>query len=306
MVNQLDDRGLAAFCAVVQCGGFEKAAKSLCLTQSAVSQRIKAMEQRLGQVLLVRCSPPEPTEAGTAVLKYAQQVQLLQAALHQTLAIDGEPVQSSLALAVNADSLATWLPETLAPWCAAQRVMLRLSVADQDTTHQWLARGDVVGCISAKPRAAAGCEADLLGCMRYLPVASPGFVARHFPQGLNRASMAAAPTVVFDQNDKLQHQYLRDRFELDGDVQPKHWVPSSEGFLQWIELGMGFGLVPQVQADPGLLKGSLVPLSADHVLDVPLYWHRWALHTPLLYSLGNALAAGASRALLAGAVAGEG
>lgn len=297
MSYPIDDRGLAAFAAVVQQQGFERAAKSLNLTQSAVSQRVKGLEQRLGQVLLVRSNPPKPTETGTAVLKYAQQVQHLQAALQQSLALGGNPQQRCLALAVNADSLGTWLPEALAPWCEAQRVTLRLSVADQDTTHQWLDRGDVVGCISAKPTASSGCEADLLGYMRYLPVASPDFVARYFPQGMNRASMAKAPTVVFDAHDKLQHDYLHDRFELDGDAQAKHWVPSSEGFVQWIELGMGFGLLPEKQASPGLQNGALVLLGADHFVEVPLYWHRWALHTPLLYSLGNALAKGALQAL---------
>ena len=51
---------LAAFAAVLEEGSFEAAARRLCVTPSAVSQRIKALEDRLGQVLLVRQPPCRP------------------------------------------------------------------------------------------------------------------------------------------------------------------------------------------------------------------------------------------------------
>lgn len=48
---------LAALAAVIECGSFDAAADRLHVTPSAVSQRIKALESRVGQVLVVRDKP---------------------------------------------------------------------------------------------------------------------------------------------------------------------------------------------------------------------------------------------------------
>ena len=73
-----DYRTLQALDAVIRERGFERAAQKLCITQSAVSQRIKQLENMFGQPLLVRTVPPRPTEQGQKLLALLRQVELLE------------------------------------------------------------------------------------------------------------------------------------------------------------------------------------------------------------------------------------
>ena len=75
----VDGEQLAAFAAVIELGSFDAAADRLHLTPSAVSQRIKALEQRVGQVLVVRQKPCIATPAGVPLLRLATQTALLEA-----------------------------------------------------------------------------------------------------------------------------------------------------------------------------------------------------------------------------------
>ncbi|SPZ33728.1 chromosome replication initiation inhibitor protein [Agrobacterium tumefaciens] len=61
----LDYPAMRAVALVAQTGSFEKAAQVLCVTPSAVSQRIKQLEERLGVVLIVRGNPCVATEKGS-------------------------------------------------------------------------------------------------------------------------------------------------------------------------------------------------------------------------------------------------
>lgn len=68
-----DYRTLQALDAVIRERGFERAAQKLCITQSAVSQRIKQLENLFSQPLLVRTIPPRPTEQGQKLLALLHQ-----------------------------------------------------------------------------------------------------------------------------------------------------------------------------------------------------------------------------------------
>ena len=108
-----DYRTLQALDAVIRERGFERAAQKLCITQSAVSQRIKQLENMFGQPLLVRTVPPRPTEQGQKLLALLRQVELLEEEWLGDEQTGSTPLL--LSLAVNADSLATWLLPALAP-----------------------------------------------------------------------------------------------------------------------------------------------------------------------------------------------
>lgn len=104
----LDYPLIAALAAVIREGSFEKAARSLHLSPSAVSQRVKLLEQRLGQVLVVRDSPCRATSAGLQLCRHAEQVSLLERELMASLPPrTGQGRPGHLRLAVNADSLST-------------------------------------------------------------------------------------------------------------------------------------------------------------------------------------------------------
>jgi LysR family transcriptional regulator (chromosome initiation inhibitor) len=303
---QLDSRQLAAFAAVLREGSFDAAARALHVTPSAVSQRIKGLEQRLGRVLIRRGSPCLATEAGESLQRHAQQLQLLEA---QALAPFGladtaarargasAPAPLPLAVAVNADSLATWFVPALAALRETHDVCLDLHVEDQDHSSELLRQGRVLAAVSAEPTPVQGCRVRPLGRMRYLAVASPAFVRRHFADGLSDAALAAAPCSVFNQKDQLQARFLR-RLSRRRLVPPQHRVPSTHGFVHAALHGLGWGMNPDVLVAPLLASGELVEIAPGQSLEVPLYWQHWSLDAEVLHALTEAVVAAAVAALL--------
>ncbi|MCS2608190.1 LysR family transcriptional regulator ArgP [Halomonas dongshanensis] len=307
-----DYKLLAALAAVIEQGGFERASQLLGLSQSAVSQRVKLLEARIGQPVLIRATPPAPTETGRRLLNHVQQVRLLERDVRtQVPALEeGEPER--LRIALNADSLATWWAAAVSDFCRERRVLLDLVVEDQDVGLKRMRAGEVAGCVCAAERPVAGANRIALGAMRYCAVASPAFVADYFPEGLDPNRLAKAPAVVFGTDDQLQHRYLA-ALGVTGHF-VHHLCPSSEGFVRLLENGLGWGMVPRLQVQDELAQGTLVELDPclsprlpphsrphpnhRHAIDVPLYWHYWRSGGQLLAGLTAHLAARAGRMLV--------
>jgi LysR family transcriptional regulator (chromosome initiation inhibitor) len=283
----IDAKGLKAFIAIIEQQSFERAAQTLFITQSAVSQRLKILEQSLGQSLIIRTPQIKVTTAGQALLKYAQNLSQIERTLKEDLAPRKQRDWIKISIATNADSLSTWLPEALAPWCLKNKVLLDLKIDDQDQTHQLLKSGEVLGCISAVKQPAQGCTSTSLGCVQYHCIASPNFVSKYFANGVDKQSIQKAPTVIFNNKDQLQHQFLKEFFDLDANLQLRHFIPSSQGYLDWIRLGMGFGMAPIQQISPFLNVNKLVLLTPNSSIDVPLYWQQWGINTELGQSLAK-------------------
>lgn len=292
-----DYKLLAALAAVVEQGGFERAAQVLGLSQSAVSQRVKLLEARVGQPVLVRAAPPAPTEIGTRLLNHVQQVRLLERDLQaQVPALDEGGLPERLRIAINADSLATWWAPAVADYCSSHRVLMDLVVEDQEVGLKRMRAGEVAGCICAAERPVAGARSLALGAMRYRALASPGFVARHFSRGVTAEALLNAPSIVYGPDDQLQHRYLA-ALGIQGAF-PHHLCPSSEGFVRLTQAGLGWGLVPEHQVEGELARGELVELIPQRPIDVPLYWHHWRHGGELLASLTDHLARAGGRWLV--------
>lgn len=287
---QLDSRQLAAFAAVLREGSFDAAARALHVTPSAVSQRIKSLEERIGRVLIRRGSPCVATEAGESLQRHAQQMQVLESQALAPFGLGAEPAASlPLAIAVNADSLATWFVPALATLREHHEVALDLHVEDQDHSSELLRQGRVLAAVSAEPVPVQGCRVSPLGRMRYRAVASPDFMRRHFPRGVDDEALARAPCSVFNQKDQLQARFLRllSRRRLQP---PQHRIPSTHGFVHAALHGLGWGMNPEVLVAPLLASGDLVELVPGRTLDVPLYWQRWSLDAQVLRALTEAVA----------------
>ncbi|OLE23005.1 MAG: transcriptional regulator ArgP [Catenulispora sp. 13_1_20CM_3_70_7] len=283
----------------VDAGTFEAAARLLHVTPSAVSQRIKALEQRTGRVLLVRSKPLRPTESGVAVVRFARQLAWLEDDARAELGLTGSespggaPSQT-LSIAVNSDSLSTWFPEVTARFGPESGACFDLHREDQDYTDELLRAGLVMAAVSSSPKPVQGCEVRPLGRMRYRAVGTREFVARWLPEGTSAAALSAAPVVIFNRKDDLQDGFLR---RLGGTGSgPRHYVPATDAFLYAIESGLGWGLIPDVQAAQ-FGQVELVELAPERPVDVPLYWQQWKLAPPLLTEVGEAAAEVAARRL---------
>ena len=292
-----DYKLLSALAAVVEQAGFERAAQVLGLSQSAVSQRIKLLEARIGQPVLIRATPPSPTEIGRRLLNHVQQVRLLERDLQSAVpALDDEGLPERLRIALNADSLATWWAPAVSDFCADQHLLLDLVVEDQTVGLKRMRAGEVAACLCASERPVAGARSVLLGAMRYRALASPAVVARHFPDGVRADLLPKTPALVFGPDDFLQHRYLA-TLGVDGSFE-HHLCPSSEGFIRLTEAGLGWGLVPELQVREQLANGVLVELLPDKPIDVPLYWHHWRNGGQLLGQLTEHLTRSAQRWLV--------
>lgn len=292
-----DYKLLSALAAVIEQAGFERAAQVLGLSQSAVSQRIKLLEARIGQPVLVRATPPTPTDVGRRLLNHVQQVRLLERDLQsQVPALDEEGMPERLRIALNADSLATWWAPAVGEFCVEQGLLTDLVVEDQDVGLKRMRAGEVAACLCGSERPVAGARSVLLGAMRYRALASPAFIERYFPNGVDPLDMTRTPALVFGPDDFLQHRYLASLGVEEGFQH--HLCPSSEGFIRMTEAGMGWGLVPELQVRQQLESGALVELLPDRPIDVPLYWHHWRNGGQLLTRLTEHLAKNAGRWLV--------
>lgn len=273
---RLEDAQLAALAAVVEEGSFDAAARVLQVTPSAVSQRIKALEQEAGRLLVLRSRPCRPTPAGQVLVRLAGQTALLKAEAWRSLGAEHEALR--LAVAVNADSLSTWFPQALVG--LPEQIHLDLHREDQDHSATLLRDGTVVAAVTADARPVQGCRALPLGAMRYLAVAAPDFHERWFSGGVV-AGLTEAPTLTFNRKDALQERLVR-RLTGRAPDAPVHYVPSSSAYVELVRSGLGWGMVPEAAAAPGLASGALVRLAPEGRLDVPLHWQHWRLDAPAL------------------------
>ncbi|SCF12209.1 transcriptional regulator, LysR family [Micromonospora haikouensis] len=290
----LDPVQLATFQAVVEQGSFDAAARVLHVTPSAVSQRVKALEQAVGQVLVRRGRPCVPTAAGRPLVRLGGQVALLE---HEALAAArgglGAHARTRVAVVVNADSLAGWFLPVLA---AVPDVAFEVHTDDEGHTADLLRDGTVMAAVTAERVAVQGCRVQRLGAMRYVAVAAPAVASVWFAGRDPGEAFAAAPMVCFNRKDTLQHRFAR--AVAAGPVDPPtSYVPASASFTEAIRLGLGWGLVPEAVADVDVPAGRLVALAGGRHLDVPLHWQCWRLESAALSALTAAVRAAAATAL---------
>ena len=277
---RFDPAQLETLVAIAEEGSFEAAAHRLHVTPSAVSQRVRALERAAGQVLVRRTSPAELTSAGAPLMRLGRQLGLLTA----EAAVDlGADAVVELAVAVNADSLATWFRPVLASIAERPSTALRLFVEDEALSHDLLRRGKVLAAVTSEPQPVQGCSVEPLGTLRYYPSASPAFLER-FRRGRG-LDWGAAPMVVFNEKDRLQDGVL----DAHGVGRPPvvHRVPSTADFLQAILAGLGWGMVPEPQFAER--AGELVRLPGSKAVGVTLHWQRWRLESAALDDLSTAV-----------------
>lgn len=295
----LDYAALAALAAVVREGSFERAAGALGVTPSAVSQRVRALEERVGTVLVLRGQPCLATAAGAQLCAHVERVRLLEgevAGLLPGLAGAGQDGPLTLRVAVNADSLGTWFMPAAADFARGSGALLDLVLDAEEHTADRLRSGEVLAAVTADPVPVQGCRTRPLGALRYVATASPEGRAAWFPQGPTPAALAAAPMLRFDRRDRLQARWARAAAGVEL-AAPTHWIPSTQGFVDACLAGLGWGLNPLALVAHHLAAGRLVEVAPGHRLDVPLHWQSARIGARMLAGLSRAVVAAARRSL---------
>jgi LysR family transcriptional regulator, chromosome initiation inhibitor len=304
-MQSFDPAALECLAAIVEEGGFDRAAQRLSITQSAVSQRLRVLEAQVGTVLVVRSRPVRPTAAGQLLLKHTRQMRLIRADLERDLrelapgSTAGGREEERISIAVNADSIATWALPALDP-LARQGLALEMITDDQDFTHEWLREGQVLGCVTTVKQALRGCKVLPLGAMNYMAVAQAGYASGRLPQGLTRHNFRDAPFVAFNRKDDMQAEFVGRAFGLKRVSLHQLFVPSSEGQVRAVLAGWGVSVVPELLVRGLLAQGELVDVAPHARVPVQLYWHCWNLESAVLDQLTAALAQAAREALAPG------
>ncbi len=301
-MSTFDPDALECLAAIVEEGGFERAAQRLSITQSAVSQRLRALEAQVGTVLIVRSRPLKPTSAGQLLLKHTKMMRLLRADLERDLkelapsSLGGSREDERISIAINADSIATWALGALQD-LVRLGLPLEIITDDQDFTQEWLREGQVLGCVTTLKLALRGCKVVALGAMNYIAVAEPSYAKQHYPEGMNAYNFRNTPFVAFNRKDDMQCEFVSQAFGLKRVALNQMFVPSSEGQVRAAMAGWGASVVPEQLAREHILAGRLINICPKHVLPIQLYWHCWNLTSDVLDALSSALLEAAALSL---------
>ena len=302
-MSTYDPAALECLAAIVEEGGFERAAQRLNVTQSAVSQRLRALEAQVGSVLIVRSRPLKPTSAGQLLLKHTKQLRLLRADLERDLqelapsAPGGSREDERISIAINADSIATWAMGALHD-LVRERLPLEIIVDDQDFTQEWLRSGQVLGCVTTLKQALRGCKMVPLGAMPYVAVASASYAEQYLPQGLTPHNFRDVSFLSFNRKDDMAAEFVARAFGLKRVALNHLFVPGSEAQMRAVAAGWAVGVMPELMARQALADGSMVDLAPGRSLPIQLYWHCWNLESELLDALSSALTSAAAQALV--------
>ncbi|GLS16873.1 LysR family transcriptional regulator ArgP [Hydrogenophaga electricum] len=302
-MSTFDPDALECLAAIIEEGGFERAAQRLSITQSAVSQRLRALEAQVGTVLIVRSRPLKPTQAGQLMLKHAKMMRLLRADLERDLkelapsSAGSSREEERISVAINADSIATWALPALGA-LAQGGLPIEIITDDQEFTHEWLREGQVLGCVTSLGQSLRGCKMESLGTMNYVAVASAAYAAVHCPAGLTAHNFHKMPFVAFNRKDHLQHGFVSRAFGLPRVMLKQLFVPSSEGQVRAVRAGWGVSVVPELIVRDALARGELVNIAPRHQLGVALFWHCWNLNSDVLEAISATLREAASHSLL--------
>jgi LysR family transcriptional regulator (chromosome initiation inhibitor) len=286
---------------IAQTGSFEGAARALNVTPSAISQRVKQLEERLGTILIDRGVPCTATDKGAWLCRHMEHVGMLERSLMEHLPGLGDPSEPggrvTLSIAINADSLGTWFLAAAAEFALNSEYLLSIMIDDEDHTANWLRQGRVLAAVTSLEKPVPGCQSKRLGKLRYQAVASPEFMARHFTDGVTPERIAQAPGLTFNQKDRLQHVWCRLAFGHSVPY-PTHWIPSTQGFLDACLAGMAWALNPAYLVREHIGDGRLVELVPGAVVEIALFWQVNRLAAGQVSELTHSVAAAAKRSLI--------
>lgn len=296
-MSKFDYKLLHALSTVINEQSFERAANVLCITQSAVSQRIKQLEQQFAQPVLIRSQPIVATTLGKQLLRHYYQVVQLETDLLPQVLPDEPETPITLHIATNADSLATWLIPAISPLIKTHLVEVNMLVEDEVRTVERLKDGQAFGAISVQNTAVKGCQLTELGNLNYILVAAPEFIERYFSQGINAQSLKSAPGVAFDHKDNMHIRFIQEHFELAEGDYPLHAVRSSEAFVNMAKHSAAYCLIAELQIENELATGELVNILPEQKIVETLYWHHWVLLKGVYKAVSDAIITHGKRVL---------
>lgn len=268
---------------VIRNQNFERAAKELFVSQSAISQRINQLEAHYGQRLLIRELPYKATELGEKILSHYRKVLSLEQAL-ELGSHEASEVKPTIRIAMNVDSLEIWFKKVLLNSEIAKLLNLEITIDDEKDTLDYLKSGRVDLAIGIVKTPVSNHDCIKLGTMTYALVASPEFKKEYASKNIRDLNFNQHSAIVFNERDDLHTAYLKKYYHFSG-TYPKTSIPSVMGIKSALISGYGYGLQPLMDIQKELKSKQLVLLDKGNSYEREFYLHHWNYQTPALKKL---------------------
>lgn len=253
---------LRTFVEVYRAGSFGKAAHRLRISQPAVTQQIRLLEERAGVRLFVRnATGSKPTPAADSLARDAEgPVDALNFVLQRYFSMDDPP--RPLRLGAPSDLISHRILPALIDMLR-NKVQLRTSLALSDTLLAQLAGGELdIVVARMRPRvkgvtAVPLCdeECSLVASPRTARDIQPARIAAGAPQVL-----AEYPLVAFAESLPLIDHYWWSVFHTSPSTTPDVLVPDHRAVLAAVKASVGITVLPTYLCADDFANGTLVPL----------------------------------------------
>lgn len=272
----MNSTNLKAFVSVVDSGSFSRTARTLSITQPAVTTQIRTLEEELGETLLDRqYRNIELTEAGALFLPYAReildQIRCAQRALQE---LDGE-INGSLSIAASTIPGSYVVPRLMGEFARRYpQVDLDLAISDSTRAIDTLIGGDahlaLVGALSKDVP------------VDYTEIVIDELVVIASPDHPLAARKELSSDDLIDQRwimrpdmsgtRRAALHLLRDAGLLNAQLNIVLTLGSDEAIISAVEAGLGIAIMSRLVAEKAVRLGTVVELDlAGEALTRPLY-----------------------------------
>jgi ArgP family transcriptional regulator len=264
---------LDAFWTVVQQGGFHKAADALFITQSAVTQRVQALETALGQRLFLR-SPRGValTPAGQVLMRHCRDRREAESAVISALAGADTGLVGRFAVASTTVAGRAWvLPTLVALGRAHPDLDVSLTLGDDLAPLPLLESCQVDAVLSEAVVRRQGLRSVRIGAMPFVLVASAAVTAG-WPECPDLAQLTTLRAIDFNPEDRVTLDHLALCLPgADLGALRRHFVNDDQGILGWVLAGGGFSVLPWPMVAEGVAAGTLRAFYPATRSERPLY-----------------------------------
>lgn len=255
---------LDAFMAVVKHKTVHAAADILCLTQTAVTQRIKTLETNLRTTLFTRTRRGMTlTQEGKSLLHYCNAASQLEG---EVLAkIKGEANESHIQVSISGpSSLQSSRVLPTVSKLAEQFHQLRFHFIynDNETRHKSLKEGDVDFAIMEPEDAAPEMATKLLKPEKYVLVAPTKWKGRKLADIVENESI-----IDFDPADKITYSYLKQYGLFDKAKHDRYFANQTNAVARLTAQGIGYTSLTQEFAKPYVDRGELIILNKNQTYE---------------------------------------
>lgn len=279
---------LQAFMEVAKQKSVHNAAHVLHLTQTAVTQRIRVLETKLGTTLFIRTHRGmRLTQEGEALLRYCQAASELEG---EALAkIGGAGITSTIQVCITGPTSimrSRIIPQCLPIMHEFPCLLMYFDITDSEHRVSSLRSGASQFAIIAQEDVAPEMEYKHLRPERYVLVCSSQWKKRKLKDIIQHERI-----IDYDPADQMTFNYLK-HFELfDLAKHERHFVNRTESLAMLLTAGLGYGVLSAEFSQTYLDNNQLIVLNSGKIYQhtMALAWYARPEPPPYFTALVNAM-----------------